>query len=275
MIKSIFTLLLGTIQRFNKHHGAFLASGLAFDIFICILPFLVIIISLLGYFLESSQHAQQEILRLFETVLPEALYDIDQNLKDFLQKRHFLGVVGLSTLLLAASRVFSGIRIVLNIIYNKGRKFNFILGKLFDIGMVVLVGLFFLLSVGASSVLALWKTWSDEKLAMAGFNSDQLYQIIGPAVAYFFTSLMFYLMYRLPLMRIVRRKIVLIQAIVVATLWEIAKWLFGFYIINIGKFDVLYGSFGVLIVLVLWIYYSAAIFVVGAELGSTLHSLRK
>src|SRR5262245_34448845 len=55
-------LFIQTILRFDRDDGMFLASGLAFNVILCLLPFLLILASLWGYFLESSQQAQQDVL---------------------------------------------------------------------------------------------------------------------------------------------------------------------------------------------------------------------
>jgi len=51
---------------------------------------------------------------------------------------------------------------------------------------------------------------------------------------------------------------------------EVAKQLFGWYILHPGRFSVLYGSLATLAIFLLWIYYTAAIFLFGGEIASLL-----
>ena len=53
------------------------------------------------------------------------------------------------------------------------------------------------------------------------------------------------------------------------------SWLYSFYVDNIANYSMLYGSIGTVIVLLIWLYMSAAILIMGAELNGTLISLRK
>ena len=53
------------------------------------------------------------------------------------------------------------------------------------------------------------------------------------------------------------------------------SWLYSFYVDNIANYSMLYGSIGTVIVLLIWLYMSAAILIMGAELNGTLMSLRK
>lgn len=262
-------------RRFDRDYGAFLASGLAFDLILCILPFLLVLLSISGYVLESSEQLHQDILAFLERALPVTLTELQHNLQQFIKDRKIIGAVGLISLLLAASRVFSGIRTVIEITFRQKLQFNYFTGKLFDIGMVVLTSALLFLSLGFSYVLSDLQNWLTSWLSERGYDFSRLNNFIALALAFAASEVMFFLVYRLPLERRVPTRIVLTMALLVAALWELAKWLFGLYLANLGRFDALYGSFGVLVILVLWIYYSAVIFVAGAELGSAWYDLRQ
>lgn len=272
--KYIWNILREAGRRFDRDYGPFLASGLAFDLMLCILPFLLILISISGYLLESSEQTHQDILAFLERALPITLTELQSSLQQFIKDRKIIGAVGLISLLLAASRVFGGIRAVLEITFRRKLKFNLITGKLFDIGMVVLAGLLLFLSLGISYVITDLQNWLAEWLAAHSYDFRKLNSFIAMTLAFTASSAMFFLMYRLPLEQQIPTRIILTLALLVALFWEIAKWLFGLYLANLGKFDVIYGSFGVLVVLVLWIYYTAIIFVAGAEIGSAWQDLR-
>ena len=57
---------------------------------------------------------------------------------------------------------------------------------------------------------------------------------------------------------------------VASILWEVAKQLFGWYILHLGRFSALYGSVATLAIFLLWIYYTAAIFLFGGEIANLL-----
>ncbi|MDZ7266860.1 MAG: YihY/virulence factor BrkB family protein [candidate division KSB1 bacterium] len=274
-VKFAWQVLQEAGRRFDRDYGTFLASGLAFDLMLCILPFLLVLLSLSGYVLESSEQMHQDILAFLERALPVTLSELQHSLQHFIKDRKIIGAVGLISLLLAASRVFGGIRTVIEISFRRKLPFNYVTGKLFDIGMVVLTGALLFLSLGFSYVITDLQNWLTSWLSGRGYDFSRLNNLIALALAFAASTGMFFLVYRLPLERHVPTRIVMTLALLVAALWELAKWLFGLYLANLGRFDVLYGSFGVLVILVLWIYYSAIIFVAGAELGSAWHDLRQ
>ncbi len=275
--KILFPLrvLLDAVRRFDQDDGFFLASGLAFNMLLCLLPFLLIVASLSGYLLESSLAAQQELLALVENAFPEATHELQESLLNLLQDREIIGMLGLLTLALAASRLFSGIRVALKITYGHELDLNMITGKLFDMGMVVLTCALLLLSLGLSSVVTFMEELGLAWMAERGYDAGKFNQLAAHGFAYVFSVAMFFVMYRMPLPQRVPSSIVLWTSLLVGMLWEIAKWLFEIYLSKVTSYDVLYGSFGVLVILILWINYTAIIFVIGAELGAAMLALRK
>ena len=57
--------------------------------------------------------------------------------------------------------------------------------------------------------------------------------------------------------------------------WLVLSWLYAFYVDHIAHYSLLYGSIGAVIVLLIWLYMSAATLIMGAEFNGTLMSLRK
>ena len=57
--------------------------------------------------------------------------------------------------------------------------------------------------------------------------------------------------------------------------WLCLSWLYAVYVDNFAHYSVLYGSIGTVIVLLIWLYMSAAILILGAELNGTIMSLRR
>lgn len=57
--------------------------------------------------------------------------------------------------------------------------------------------------------------------------------------------------------------------------WLALSWLYAYYVDNIAHYSLLYGSIGAVIVLLIWLYMSATVLIMGAELNGTIMSLRK
>jgi membrane protein len=267
-------IFVRAVLRFDRDSGMFLASGLAFDVILCVLPFLLILAALAGYFLESSQRAQDDILAFVAHALPAATEEVRASLMELLAHRGLVGVIGLLSLIWTASRLFGSIRVIMKITFGVEKNFNYLTGKLFDVGMVALTCLLLFLSLVVISWLGLIEAWRDHWLQWLGFGWSTMRGRIGFGFAYVFSCIMLLGLYRLGLPASVPTRILAVQAFIVGAFWEVAKRLFQLYLMKLGDFDVLYGSFGVLVMLVLWVHYSAVTFVAGAELGGTLYEMR-
>ncbi|MGH7491889.1 MAG: YihY/virulence factor BrkB family protein [bacterium] len=267
-------LFIQTVLRFDRDDGMFLASGLAFNVILCLLPFLLILASLWGYYLESSQKAQQDILAFVAQALPAAVDKVQASFKELLDHRGLIGAIGLLALVWTASRLFASIRVIVKITFGMEKNLNYFTGKLFDLGMVALTCLLLFLSLVAMSWMTLIDSWREQWLHLLGQRLDSLKGGIGVGFVYLLSCSLLFLLYRSSLPATVSSRIVLIQALVVGAFWELAKRLFQLYLANLGDLDVLYGSFGVLVMLVLWVQYSAVTFVAGAELGAALYEMR-
>lgn len=81
---------------------------------------------------------------------------------------------------------------------------------------------------------------------------------------------MFFLIYKIAPNKKIPNRIALRTAIYTGLLWEIAKHLFGWYVLHLGRFSMIYGTLGTLAIFFLWIYYSAAILLLGGEIAFLL-----
>ena len=86
---------------------------------------------------------------------------------------------------------------------------------------------------------------------------------------------MFYFAYRYVPRRRPRAWAALVGGVLAAILWEAAKQLFRVYIRKVGVYDQIYGPLGVLVAFVMFVYYSAIVFVFGAAYVASLDSRRK
>jgi membrane protein len=64
-------------------------------------------------------------------------------------------------------------------------------------------------------------------------------------------------------------------ALFTSLVWELAKHLFGWYVVHLAGYSIFYGSFSTLIMFVFWVYYSSTILVVGGEFAYFLEEDRQ
>lgn len=262
----------GLYIRFDTHHIFLFAGGLAFSLFVCIIPFVLIIFWILGNFL-SSVEVEAQIVTLINTVIP---YDQYSNfVKDIIFKRvyeviefkNIAGIVGFVGLFFAASGFFSSMRTVLNKINGTDIDVNVFLGKLRDFLFIISVILLFFLSILALPLLELLISIAQETPYLQFFNLPIFQTVFTALFSLVIMYLIFYSFYRfIPTVKI-RRRSALVGAGWAAILWVSMKMVFGYYLSNFGTWGRIYGAYALVVVIAFWIYYTAAVFIIGAEIG--------
>jgi membrane protein len=89
-------------------------------------------------------------------------------------------------------------------------------------------------------------------------------------IPFLFTFWMFFLIYKIIPNRKIHFQSAFWAASFTSLLWEVTKQLFGWYVLNLGKFSLVYGYLSTLVIFVLWVYYSSAILLVGGEVAFLL-----
>jgi membrane protein len=133
--------------------------------------------------------------------------------------------------------------------------------------MMFLSSLFFLATVLVTSLFSLLKKAGANILGMKFFYLGVRGELISILLAFFFTVCMFFCLYKFMSYRRIRAGTALYAAFWASILWEIAKHGFRLYLFKVAALSQIYGSFGLLFALILWVYYSCIVFVLGAEMG--------
>ena len=175
-------------------------------------------------------------------------------------------IVGVITLVIGATTVFGELQSALDRIWEvpaakkRGGIWSLLRQRLLSFGMVLVLGLLLLVSLVLSAALAALGKW------WGGFFSEWevLLQVVNFVVSFAIVTGLFAAIYKLMPRAEIAWHDVWIGAIVTAFLFTIGKSLIGLYL---GKSAVTsgFGAAGSLVVLLIWVYYSAQIFLLGAE----------
>jgi membrane protein len=244
-----------------------LGTALAYYTAFSLSPLLVIVIAMAGLVF-GQEAAEGQIIAQMQSLVGQdgakAIAAMIQN-----ARKPSLGiiatVVGLATLLIGATGVFGELRDALNTIWEvqpkPGRGLaGLIKDRFLSFTMVLAVGFLLLVSLSVSAGLAAMGRFLGSMLPGLAILS----QIVNFVVSFSIVGMLFALIYRyLPDLKIPWHD-VWIGAALTAGLFEIGKFLIGFYLGN-SSITSAYGAASSLAIILAWIYYSAQIFLLGAE----------
>jgi membrane protein len=264
------TVVTEVLRAFYKNDGFFLAAGLSFYVIICVVPFILLVIAGGGFLLAKEAIIEEVVTRLSE-VLPVYQADVEEILTGVARARGISGLLGTIILLIFAAQLFAATRYVLNRILGLAGR-TFLRALLFDFVMLVLLIVLFLVTIGVTAAFV----WMQGLLSLFGHGRlfATLFAWTGLFLAIFLDTVLFVMVYRFVPIRRIPWSSILIGSVTAAVLWEIAKQLFRLYIRNVGVYDQIYGPLGVLVAFVMFIYYSAIVFVFGAAYVASLDSRR-
>jgi membrane protein len=266
-LKEIFGLFMETFKEWNEDKAPRLAAALAYYTIFSIAPFLVVVIAVAG--LVFGQDAvrgrlDEQIQGLVGVEGADMIQELIQNVRRPSENR-MATVIGIGTLLLGAGGVFGQLQDALNTVWGITTKpgrgiVGIVKDRFFSFTMVLGVGFLLMVSLVISTVLASVKAWVLGLMP----GTEFILQIFTFVVSFGIITLLFALMYRYVPDVDIEWRDVWVGAAFTALLFEIGKTLLGLYLGNSGVLST-YGAAGSLIIILLWIFYSAQILLFGAE----------
>jgi membrane protein len=257
-----------TVNEWYKHKAPRLGASLAFYTLLSLAPLLVVIVALAGAVYGEEAARGQIVAQLSDLVGRTGATAIEEVIKQARQPTVGLiaTLAGLITLFFGATGVVSELRDALNTIYEipspevSGLKsvLLFIRDRFFSFAMVLGVGFLLLVSLAINAWLAAMGTW------FTGWVPALVLQIVSTAISWVVITALFAGIYKvLPDVTIEWRDVAL-GAAVTSLLFNLGKFVIGLYL---GSSTVAsaYGAAGSLVILLIWVYYSAQIFFLGAE----------
>ena len=255
-------LLKRSAQGWIEDNASSLGAALAFYTLLSLAPLAIIIIAVAGLFIGSSQAHDLLVAQLTQLMGEQPAQTIAEIVANARGRTSGLlaTIFGFAALVAGATTVFVELRRDLNIIWrckvdpSRGLV-NFVLTRVLSLGVVLGIGFLLLVSLAASTAIsALSSSVGSHAIARTG-------EFVGSFVV---ITLLFAAIYKLLPSRRIAWGDVWVGAAVTSLLFWVGKYLIGLYL---GRAAVgsAYGAAGALVVVIVWIYYSAQIFFLGAE----------
>jgi membrane protein len=265
--RDFLSMIKATFAAWNRHEAPRLGAALAFYTILSLSPLVIIVVALAGLIFSRSTAQAHMLSQVQAMVGPEGGKVVEAMLANAHKPAAgILGtIVGLLSLLFGASGVFAELRSALNLIWDvKPEQTSGVVALLrerfFSFGMVLSIGFLLLVSLVVSAALAALGKFFGGFLPIP----TQVLAISNFLLSYIGVAILFGLIFKLVPEAKVRWQNVWPGALLTALFFTIGKTLIGLYL---GESSVSssYGAAGSVIVVIVWVYYSAQIFFFGAE----------
>ncbi len=266
-VKEFIPLIKETFEEWNKDRAPRLAAALAYYTTFSIAPFLIVVIAIAGMIAgrEAVQGQLDEQLRgLVGSQAADMVQELIRNTSRP-SDNIIAAIIGAIALLIGAGGVFGQLQDALNTVWGVQVKPGIGIGRIIRsrvlaFGMVLGVGFLLLVSLILSSFI----TYVHQLLLTLSPDTGPFLQILDLVISLAFIALLFAIIYKVLPDAKIHWHDVWGGAILASILFAVGKAVLGIYLGRSGVLST-YGAAGSLIIILIWIFYSAQILLFGAE----------
>lgn len=269
LINAWKVLKLGTVS-FVKGEAFTYAASIAFYTIFSLPAVLLITISIGAAFYEQN-YVQQELTRQIGSLIGQSsAQEIERILVNasFEEERTYIArIIGIIALIISGTTVFISLQLSINKVWRVKAKpkrgfIKYIVDRLLSIAMVISIGFVLLVSLVVETLLVFLHDFLEGKFG--GFST---YLVTGMSMvlSIIIIAIIFGLMFMLLPDAKIKWRDVWIGSLITSLLFSFGKYLIGFYL-GTSSLNTAYGAAGSLVIILLWVYYSAIIFLYGAKL---------
>jgi membrane protein len=265
-MRNMWGLIYESVMEWIGDRASRKGAALAFYTVFSLAPILIMAIAIAGFFFGEDAARGEIYMQMSDLLGPDGAQAVQAMIQNASRREAGIiaTVVGAVTLFIGATTALAELKDGLDQIWDVPTErtsgfWYFLRTRLLSIGLILSLGFLLLVSLALSAVFAaLAKRWGPADATGA------VLQAVNFLFSYALVTLLFAMIYKiLPSARIAWRDVI-IGSLVTAFLFSIGKFVIGVYIGN-SAIASSYGAAGSVILVLIWVYYSAQIFLLGAE----------
>lgn len=263
-----WNLLKKTYQEFDDDNALKLSASLSYYTIFSLPPLLIIIMSFVSIFFGREAVTGKFFGQINGMVGNEAAFQIQETIKniELTDSNLFAAILGGVMLLIGASGVFAEIQSSINYIWGLKAKpdkglIKFIKNRLMSFSMIASVGFLLLVSLMVNTLM---DVINNQLLAYFPDSTIYLFYVLNILIMFATTTMLFSIIFKTLPDGYIVWKDALIGASFTSFFFMFGKFAIGFYL-GSSTVATVYGAAGSLIIILIWVYYSAIILYFGAE----------
>ena len=258
-----------SILGLNRRRGQRAAAAMTYFAVFSIFPFILLMIALLSFLIDSQQ-AQEQVISALSDFFPVGSTAVQSVIQGVINARGIAAGFGIVLLLWGALGWFQAIDQGVNEMWGVTAVRPFPKGQLFALGMVGGIGLVMLLSWLGNIAVGIVKGFADSSGLNLLPGATAFWDLVVGIVTLAVMFLLFMLLYRYSPMCDVRWGEVWRGALITATIWSLLRSGFAIYVTRFANYQSAYGPIGAVIAFLVWLYFAHSVILFGAELTYTM-----
>ena len=259
-LKKIRIVVVEALFSFRKNNDLTAASSLAFSATLALIPSLFLLTFVLGAVIGSSASALARTQALLTQLIPAYSQDILREVRFISSHMGAIGLLNGLVLLWSVTPLVADLRVSLGIVFRKKPTRPFLLEKLFDVAISIV----FLTGLSAIVVAGVLFTLMEKNSHL-----DLSFGTLERMAPFLFVTAVVFTLYLIFSKR-VNRIHLLAGAIATSLIWFAMRPAFHLFLMYNPGYGFAFGSFKSLFVVIIWIYFSLLVFLLGAEIAASL-----
>jgi membrane protein len=261
-----------SVVSFFRGDGLSLAASLSYFTMMAFVPFCLFLVSVFGQLLGNYPDFYNFLYSRLSSLFPTATEQIAKDIVNLISHKG-LGKVSLLLYGLLSFQLFLTVEKALNVIFRIKNKRPLLLSFVVSVIVITLVIVLIGFSFIAASVIPLIR---ELKPYFPGIRLGRVTAFtVGYVLPFVMVLLTMTVVYRILPRTAVRTAHAFRGACFTTVMIEIAKHLFTWYVVSVAQFGRVYGPLTAFVLFLLWLFYSSALFLIGAEIVYNLGADRK
>jgi membrane protein len=262
------TVILKSIISFFKDEGPLQAGSIAYFFLLSFVPFCLLLIAIFGYFIGENKEFYEFFSARAMRFFPAATAGISRGLAAIVTYRK-IGVYSVAIYAYFSFLLYKSLESAIHGIFREKAKRSQLISIVMSFLIISLIAGFIIVSFAVTSIIQMLNLMITDFIGLPlGVAESFLIRFAIPIFLVFVTAAVLYAL--LPV-----RKVALHNALCggffTAIFLEAARHLFTIYVVSVAtEFGTIYGPLSSFVIFLLWVYYAACIFLIGAEIVCTL-----
>lgn len=258
------------LKRITNNDVFGLSAQLSYFFLLSLFPFLLFLVTLIGYLPIGDQTANN-IIAYIEMYAPSDISKLINNTISELVRNQNGGLlsIGIIGTLWSASNGIKAIMKAFNRAYEVDEDRSFIVGRLIaivlTIAMVIVIFIAFLLPISGKMIGV---------YVFSFFGLSGKFIAVWDTLRWIISSLVFFVvllvLYKLAPNKRIYFKHAVWGAVFATICWQLVSLAFSYYVSSVGNYSAMYGSLGTVIILMIWFYISGIIIISGGVMNATV-----
>lgn len=255
------------VRIFQNNDCMTRAAAISFYAFFSLIPLMFMMTAGVGFLIGARPDLQERIIGMVKESVPYLSPRIIDDLRELSLNWKTFGWLGFISLLSGAELVMGASAKALTRIFQTERKFGFFRKKVINIFGVMLAILASLASIALTGLSYYLEAIEVDIMGLGYIYSFLIILLTRFVVPFFLVSGIIAVVFRLLSGPNLNFRSAFFGSALFTVLWELAKQLFAVYVANFQSYNKFYGSIGALMILLMWIFYSASIFLFSASMA--------